>query len=338
MKTRMSLIFYVLFSAFLTMGLLGATPAQSQTTWKIQSFVSKSDCDWYVTLTRVKEMIEKASDGEVKVDIFPAGTLVAPDSIVDAVTNGAIQGGHILAGMAADRVPSALGTEMPYGVMSTKEHQDLHFRAGLIDIMREEYDQRNLFLLTAGTSGQLVFQSTFPVNSVADFEGKKIWAIPNALWLTKFGAATVEVPGMDMYSATKLGTIDGFTWTAGELEFANFKEVVKYVMVPRILTPGAHVILNKRAWNKLDKGVQQKILTHIAVNQIHVAEEYDSYDEKSLKAARDYGVKFIELPPEEIAKLKAAAQDFWKEVEGLSPHAAKMVALYKEYMKSKGIR
>ena len=250
MKKRYFSVLVVLFSFFLAGSFVTASAAEKKTVWKFQSVVPETDCDWYVTLKRLKALIEEASEGQIEVKIFPAGVLCDPDSVVDAVTNGAIQGGHIIAGMAADRVPSCLGTEMPYGARDIYEHFEVHFLWGLIDIMREEYAQRNLHLLTVGTSGQVTFQSTVPVRKADDLKGKKIWAIPNAVWLSKLGASTVEVPGLDMYSALKLGTIDGFTWTVGELEYGNFKEVVKYVMQPRLLTPGTHIIVNKKAWEK----------------------------------------------------------------------------------------
>lgn len=331
----------VLFLILVTVALIGETSngfaQDKKVTWKIQSSFPESDCDWYVTLTRYKEVVEEASNGLIEFKIFPAGTLVEPDSIVDAVANGAIQGGHIIAGTAADRAPSCLGTEMPFGVRDLKEHYEIHFKWGLMDIMREEYEKSNLYLLTVGNSGQVVFESTFPVKTLSDLNGKKIWAIPNALWLTQFGASPVEVPGMDMYSALKLGTIDGFTWTIGELEFGNFKEVVKYVMQPRLLTPGTHLLLNLKTWRQLSPEVQQKILDAFKEKQLGISEEYATYDEKSINASKKYGVKFLELPSEEVVKLKKASQAFWKDVEGMSPAAGKMIKRYKEFLNKKGI-
>ncbi|WP_300457773.1 TRAP transporter substrate-binding protein DctP [Desulfobacula sp.] len=337
MKKCVLVFITILFTVVLIGGSSAVLAKDKKVTWKIQSSFPESDCDWYVTLKRYKEIVESASNGLVAFEIFPAGTLVEPDSIVDAVANGAIQGGHIIGGTAADRAPSCLGSEMPFAARNMKEHYEVHFDWGLMDIMREEYEKRNLFLLTVGNSGQIAFESTFPVNTLDDLKGKKIWAIPNALWLTRFGASPVEVPGMDMYSALKLGTIDGFTWTIGELEFGNFKEVVTSVMQPRLLTPGTHLLLNLKAWKKLSPEIQQNILTAFKEKQLSISEEYASYDEKAVKASKAYGVKFIELPPAEVARLKQASQGFWKEVEGMSPAAAKMVKRYKEFLKAKGI-
>ncbi|MHC5074392.1 MAG: TRAP transporter substrate-binding protein [Planctomycetota bacterium] len=336
MKRQLSIFLVILVSLLFVVSLVNATAKEKKTTWKMSTFIPKSDCDWYVTLTRVKGLIEEASNGKIEVKLFPVGTLVDPDSLVDAVLSGAIQGAQILPGMAAHRVPSALGTEMPYGAKDLYEHHEVHTKWGLFDIMQKEYAANNLHLLYFGTSGQISFLSTFPVKKTSDLKGKKIWTIPNVNFLGKFGASIVEVPGMDMYSAVKLGTIDGFAWTMGELEFGNFKEVVKYVMQPRLATPGVHIIVNKRAWDKLGTELQKKIQNHLLANRVEVAKEYETYDEKSIKASKEYGVQFIEMPKAEVDKFKTAATEFWVEVEGLSPASGEMIKKYKAFLKSKG--
>ena len=171
----------------------------------------ETDADWYVTLQNMERVIENASGGSVAVEILPVGALVEPDSVVDAVANGAIEGGHIISGMSADRVPSALITEMPYGVQSSQEHHELHFDNGIMELIREEYANANMHLAAIGTSGEVTIMSNRPINTVEDFDGMKVWVIPNVGWVTEFGAAPTEVPGFDMYSAMRLGTIDGFT-------------------------------------------------------------------------------------------------------------------------------
>jgi TRAP-type C4-dicarboxylate transport system substrate-binding protein len=336
MKKKISVLFIVLLSIALMGGFTMGFAKEKKIVWKFQTFVPETDADWYVTLKSIKALIEEGSGGKIEVKIFPVGVLTDPDSILDTVVNGAIQGGQIISGMAAGIAPSCLGTEMPYGTKDMYEHFELHFLWGLIDIMREEYAKRNLHLLTVGFSGQINFFSSFPVRSAGDFKGKKIWVIPQLTWLTKFGAATVEVPGMDMYTALKLGTLDGFAWTIGELEYGNFKEVVKYVSRPKFITPGTHILINKKAWDKLGKPLQTQIQDHVLAHQFKVYKEYRSYDLKSIKAAQDYGVKFIDLPPADVAKFKAAAVEFWNEVEGMSPGAAKMIKRYREFLKYKG--
>lgn len=304
-------------------------------TWQIQSVVPESDADWYVTLTRMKEVVETASEGTVELQIFPAGALVGEEAVVDAVSSGAVDGAHIIAGIAATQVPSALGTEMPFGVEDAQQHHDLHYKAGLLEIIGAEYATQNIELIGMGTSGDLVFMSTAPIRTAEDLSGRKVWTIPTALWLTAFGAVPTEVPGFDMYSAMRLGTIDGFTWTIGELEAGNFKEVVKNVMQPKLLTPGTHLIINQDRWNELPVELQATIKTALEDAHLEIAAEYQTVDEQAVAAAKEHGVEFIELEAESVAAMEEASRSFWSEVESASPAAAQMVQAYRDFLGTK---
>jgi TRAP-type C4-dicarboxylate transport system substrate-binding protein len=280
----------------------------------------------------MKEVVEEASGGAVEMQIFPVGALVGEDSVVDAVSSGAVDGAHIIAGFAANIAPSALGTEMPFGVSNPEEHHALHYEAGLIDIMASEYATSNIELVGIGTSGQLVFMSSVPIKTTEDLSGKKIWTIPNASWLAAFNASPTEVPGVDMYSAMRLGTIDGFTWTLGELEAGNFKEVVKHVMQPTLLVPGTHLIINQDRWNELPDDMRGDIKSALEAAHLKIAAEYGAVDAKAVEAAKEYGVEFTEVDPDSVVKMQEAAASFWDEVEGASPAAAEMVSTYRDFL------
>ncbi len=135
-----------------------------------------------------------------------------------------------------------------------------------------------------------------------------------------------------MYSAMRLGTIDGFTWTVGELEAGNLKEVVKDVLSSWLLTPGTHLIINKDRWAELPDDLQTKITGALEDAHLKIAAEYESVDAKAIAAAKAYGVKFPEISAEGLTKLKEASQAFWTEVEGASPASKKMVETYRAFL------
>lgn len=300
--------------------------------WQVQSVLPETDTDYSVTLTHMKEAVEQASNGAIEMQIFPVGALVDPDIVVESVSSGAIDGGHIIAGMAANIAPSALGTEMPFGVVNAKQHHALHYGAGLIEIMRSEYAANDIQLAGIGTSGSLVFMSNKEIASSADLNGMKIFSIPNTIWLSEFGVSPTEVPGLDLYSALRLGAIDGITWTLGEIESTNLKEVVKFVMQPKLLTPGTHLIINKNRWDELPEQMRADVLMALEEAQLPSAQAYNDVDALAVAAAKDYGVKFVELDAASLTKLQAASQSFWDEVAGASPAAAKMVATYRSFL------
>lgn len=305
-------------------------------TWKLSSTSVEADADWYINVKGFKDAVEEASGGKVLVDIFPAAQLVDPNSQVDACMKGAIDVTEHIAGLAAEIVPTALGSEMPYGCFNGEQSYKVHNEV-LLPIQQKDYNSKNMYLVAWGPNGDLCFESTFPVNKVDDFKGKKIFSIPNCIWLANFGAALTDVPGLDMYMGLKLGTIDGLTWTTDTLEFANFKEVVKYVMFPILLRPTTHFSVNMDRWNEIGPDLQKKIQDGVNNHLMDWSRAYDDLCKKSYDASVKYGVKLNTLPDSEVAKMKVAANDFWKEVAGMSPSAAEMIDKYRAWQKANGI-
>jgi TRAP-type C4-dicarboxylate transport system substrate-binding protein len=337
-KMKKKLLLLLVLSVLIGFMATTASGAEKVFKWKIQDIGGEADSSQWILLKGMKKMIEEASGGRVQVSYFPAGTLTDPDSIVDAVAKGAIEGGGIIAGMAAHRAPSSLGSEMPFGARDRYHLHEIHSLWGLEDIMREEYAKSNIYLLASLYAGTIAFQSTAPIRTMGDLKGKKIWCTPNTLWLANFGAAITEVPGFDMYTALKLGTIDGFTWTIMELEYFKFKEVVKYIMDPPFLVPAMHLIINMEDWNALGPDLQRRIQDHVDANKFEViTKEVVKYDEIAMKKAAEYGVKTVSLPHAEVDKMKGEVKKFWEEVAGLSPHAKKMVETYRAWLKYKGL-
>ena len=306
--------------------------------WRIQDVGGEADSSQTIILKNLKRLIEEGSEGQVQVEYFPAGTLTGPDAIVDAVAKGAFEGGNIIAGMAAHRVPSSLGSEMPFGVRDRYQLHEIHSLWGLDDIIREEYAKNNIYLLSTSYAGTIAFQSTFPVNTLDDFKGKKIWCTPNTIFLTNFEAASTDVPGFDMYMALKLGTIDGFVWTVMELEYFKFKEVVKYIMEPPLLVPAMHFIVNMKDWNALGPALQRKIQDHVDAHKFNaITNEFVKHDAISLEEAKKYGVKTTTLSPSDVEKMKKEVKKYWDEVASMSPYSAKMIEVYRSWMKYRGL-
>ena len=108
MKKHLSVILVVVLSVIWVGGFMTASAAEKKITWKFSTVVPETDCDWYVTMTRIKELIEEGSGGKIEVKIFPAGVICDPGSVVDAIAQGAIQGGLIFDLMGSYVKPPSL--------------------------------------------------------------------------------------------------------------------------------------------------------------------------------------------------------------------------------------
>ncbi len=315
------------------------SPPQSDEvfTWRWQCCDVPGETEWEVSDPLLEQLIEEASGGRVQVERYPLGMICGMDEMIGAVTTGTVEMINYPAGVASEIVPSSLLSEMPMGVRDGYDYYELHHAWGMLEVQREEYAEHGLYLLAPQYCGVGAIDSTFPINTLNDLDGKLIWLIPDLLWLENFGAAPTEVPDYDMYMATKLGTIDGFWWPYKGLKDYKHMEVVEYVMLPRLGAGGLHAVVSLDAWNALGPELQMRIQDRV---DAHVYEAYaaiDEFTEIAMEEAKENGVQFITLSNADVARLSEASRAFWDEVAGLSPAAAEATEIYKAWMEYRGI-
>lgn len=312
-------------------------PPEEVFEWRWQCGDVPGETEWEITDPLLEQLIEEASGGRVQVERYPHGTICYLEEMVEATTMGAIEMSNYPAGYASEIAPSSLASEMPMGVRDAYELYELHHAWGMLEVQRQEYAEHGLYLLAPLYCGMGAVDTTFPVNTVDDFDGKLMWVIPNLLWLAEFGAAPTEVPDFDMYMATKLGTIDGFWWPYKGLKDYNHREVVTYVMRPRLAAAVMHVVVNMDAWNALGPELQMRIQDRVDARLFEGFVAIDEFTEVAVAEAEDYGIQFITLPEADVAKLNAASRGFWDEITGLSPATTEAIGIYKAWMEYRGI-
>jgi len=344
LKTK--LLVLVTMSALLVLltGIGCAKPAPSPTPaagpefeWKFQCAYPVSDCAYYVTSVESAELIEAGSRGRIEVKAFPEGELVASDQMIDAIMSGAVEGGVMMPAEMAGILPAALTLQLPTSAENIDELMELCYDYGLMDLLRPAFAEHNLYLMSRPYCGILTFQSTFPVHHLTDFKGKKIWANNTLVdGFKHFGAVPTFVPGFDMYTALKLGTLDGLSWTVGELEYAKFKEVVKYNLDLVLALAGDMVVINLDAWNALGPDLQKQVQDYYDSHLKKLGEHYAYYDMTSLAAAKEYGVVWTTLPDDEGKEFFSVQRRFWDQLATKSSLAAKAVEICWDFVKAKG--
>ena len=136
------------------------------------------------------------------------------------------------------------------------------------------------------------------------------------------------------------GNFDEIEWKrAYEIIASKWNEVVKYVMMPAVLTTGgADVIANLDAFNELTPELQ-KIFVDTAreMETTHLIPFTGNQTEKTIEDAKAKGVKFITLPESELAIMRKAALGMWKDIDAINANTARQMELMREYLDAKGV-
>jgi TRAP-type C4-dicarboxylate transport system substrate-binding protein len=251
----------------------------------------------------IKE-IETQTNGQVKINYYPGGTLTPAPGVYDGVVEGLSDIGMSCLAYSMGRFPASELVDLPHaypnGWVATKVANDFyqHFTP-------EEFDDVHVLYFHAHGPG-VVLTTEKPVRQMEDLEGLVIRS-------TGVGAKIMEALGAEGYGASQgeayelmaKGTIDGSFTPREVLKGWNQAEVVKYVTGCYDVgnTTDMFVVMNKDKWDSLPESTQ-KTITQVSEEWIEKhGMVWDYYD----KVAIDYfqtfdGTEIIELPPAEMAR------------------------------------
>lgn len=276
------------------------------------------------------QRIMDASDGRVKIEIFPAMTLGGkPPQLPRQVRDGVVDMAWIVNAYAAGAFPRTEVFELP-GV-----HQGNN--AAVNQAMLEMYDeylaedfQGVVPLFQHVHQGQAIHMAEEPVRSPADLAGKKI-RIPSRTgsWVVEaLGASPVQTSVGEIPVALSKKVIDGALIPWEIIPPLKIHEQTKYQIEgpggKRLGTTSFSVLMNEDRWNSLPDDIRQIFIDNSGKEwHAEVGKVWESADEFGIKVAVDSGNELIQLTEEEWAAFDEAT--------------APVVDRWIEEMNSKGI-
>lgn len=265
--------------------------------------------------------VEEATNGRVKVTVYPAGTLLEATDIYEGVIAGTADVGHVAIAYNIGRFP--IMNALYLGGIEYKCSQVSSYVAH--DLM-QEFDPEELkdtkFMFVYGVSpGDLLTKS--PVRTLEDIQGMEIRATGEGVRnLNLVGATPVAMPMNDAYEALSKGVIQGNLAPVEVLEGWKMAEVTNYITSTPFMYNAVHyVTMNRDVWNSLPEDIQN------AINEVNekirkevAAPLWKQLNESGLKYAVDnYGHEIITLPDEEkqrwLERLEPLHEEYIKSME-----------------------
>ena len=284
-------------------------------------------------------LVEKMSNGSIKVTAFAGGSLVPIKEMIGAASMGTIDIAYFVGGYCAGLVPVAeIMGGLPYAFDNLHDAYIFMWHRGYIQILREEFAKHNLYIIPA-ESYNVGLMTNKPISKLADLNGTKMRSHSTlATWLSLAGASVVFVPATELYTALATGVVDGASWgDAGPMYEMKFPEVLKNYMLPEPLIGAWNVILvNLDVWKKFSPE-QQMAFEGAAMFAGKVTQEQTrAFYHRALKSmSKDYGVNVVTLSAEEQAKARELAQTTLKKLSEKNPLNAKVLQMVEDYMDEK---
>ncbi len=317
-------------------------PPKKVTKWVFQPAFDQTDAGWDNGLIPWVKAVEKATKGTVKIRVEPAGALVSGAEAFAAAAAGQTDGyagwGSVYGG---DMPEGMLAFGMAMGANNTEEAWEVmwgnpKYRVG--DIVQKAAHARNLHWAGWSNQGPNAMFTKFRVERLEDLKGRKMRAGgPQAIFHSTMGGAAVSMNGGEIYTAIKLGTIDGTYWDTGGIDDMSFHEVIKFAIMPG-WNPAQHqeIFINLDRWNALTDWQRKQIDGIFKETYFETSRMHAEGVKGALEILRKAGGEVITLSDKEIARMREKSiAEVWPKVAAASPGNAKGVAIYKKFLADK---
>jgi TRAP-type C4-dicarboxylate transport system substrate-binding protein len=260
------------------------------------------------------EMVEKESNGKIKIEPYLGGVLHSAKDGFKATVNditdltpaytmyqaGSFHLAHVL------DLPFAF----PSAAVAAKVAEELYPK-----YFKKEYEAMGVYLANYNANGIYNLFSKKPIAKLEDLKGMKIRAAggtPSKI-IKSLGAVPVAVPVPEAYNAFQRGVVDGVAiYDTGAIAY-RIHELATHMTEAKMNNPANAWAYNRKSWDAYPPEVKRFMYNMQRRLSIMYGIEFDRQDAISRPLLEAKGIKIIKLSPEETARWKAAAEPLWEE-------------------------
>lgn len=259
-----------------------------------------------------KQRVEKASNGNISVEIYPYGALGTSSQLTELVQSDAIELAFASPGHLASVIPE-VGIFTLHFVLS--DDNDINKQVLSSDkvhgLLESAYEQQGLALLSVVPEGWMVWTADKPLQTPADFAGFKMRTMTSPILVKSYeayGANPTPLPYSEVYSALQLGQIDGQVnpvFAIEEMSFYEEQDVMTFARHAQFVS----TLIAGNTWRTNLPKAQQEVLQATVNDMVDwiYAKQADFNKARLDKIKAAGGTKVIELSPAEREQFRQAS-------------------------------
>ncbi|WP_426103097.1 TRAP transporter substrate-binding protein [Massilia sp. TSP1-1-2] len=269
---------------------------------------------------RFKALAEKATNGRVKVEVYPNSQLYKDKEELEALQLGAVQ---MLAPSLAKFGPLGVKEfevfDLPY-LFPNKEALYRVTEGPVGKSLFAKLDAKGIVGLAYWDNGFKVMSANKPLLMPADFKGLKLRIQSSKVLdaqMRALGANPQVLAFSEVYQALQTGVVDGTENPPSNMYTQKMHEVQKHVTVSNHGYLGYAVIVNKKFWDGLPADIRSSLAKAMAEATTYEKAIAQRDNNMALDAIRKSGKTTIHMQTaQEQAAWRAALTPVHKDMEG----------------------
>ncbi len=247
-----------------------------------------------VQMERWKTEVEKRTEGKIKVNTFPGGTLLGAKGMMDGVIAGQADIGCLCMAYQPGRFTVTNAVSLPVGIPDSKVGSKV-----LFDLYNQYKPAafNKVKVLTLFTTAPANIMCKQPVRTLGDIKGVDLRASGGAAEILKiWGANQIGMPMSATPEALQKGVVQGLFSSLEVMKDLKFAEDCKYVTLTNTVVYPFAVVMNLDRWNSLPQEVKE-VMDNLSREQAEWTGDYmDTHVDNAVAwSKKTHNVEFIEL-------------------------------------------
>ncbi len=259
-----------------------------------------------------KKYVEEKSNGEIKVNTFPASQLGAEREQLEGVQMGSIEMAALSAGPFPTIFEDIMVFDIPYLFSSREVAYEVMDGPVGDTLSKKLLDKTGVRCLAFGENGFRNFTTANnEVHNPSDLSGLKLRVMENPAHMEmvrQLGAIPTPIPFSEVYTALSQGVVDGQENPVSLIESMRFNEVQKYMVVDQHVYNPYLLVINNGFYEGLSDA--QKKIVDEGAKEFAVAERKLNAEQtqKGIEKMQKDGLIVTTLTPEEHEAFRAKVQ------------------------------
>lgn len=306
--------------------------------WRLASSFPRSLDTLFGSSNVIAEQVSLMTNGNFQIKVHPAGELVPPFEVMDAVQQGSIQMAQSASYYFIGKNPAfAFDSCVPFGMTSRQQSAWLHTGGGL-ELVHELFSDFNIITFPSGNTGaQMGGWFKKEVHSMQDMQGLRM-RIPGmgGKAMARMGVAVQNIPGGEIYTALERGAIDATEWVGPyDDEQLGLHEVAPFYYYPGWWEPGPSLsfFVNKEEWNALPADYKAVFKAACRYAESNMQARYDTQNPQALERILARGIKLRPFAKDILDAAFSTSQELLEEYASKDKSFNKIFSAWKKSKK-----
>ncbi|MBP1933368.1 TRAP transporter substrate-binding protein [Ammoniphilus resinae] len=273
---------------------------------------------YHAFATKFKELVEKNTDGKVKIEIHPNGELGGEREAVEAVQIGTLDATITSSGPVGNFAPLSNAFDFPF-LFRDKAHAYKVLDGELGAEVSKQLESVGIVNLAWAENGfRNITNNKRPIKKPEDLQGLKIRTMENKVHLDsfkEFGAAPTPMAITEVFTSMQQGVVDGEENPLSVIVPQKFYEVQKYMTLSGHFYSPALFVINKSKFDGFSPELQKILIDAATASRDYEREFIANLEDKYIQTAKDSGMEILTASEYDQAAFQKASEPIYKKYE-----------------------